>query len=634
MGEIGASFKVGLTKGLLGNADELKKVAQAIGEDLAASPLESLAESMKYFVDNADKIAAAAAAYLAFSSLAGKTHLGVAVSGAAVAGVATYGAMQGSDGGETSELQARRRRGDEPFPWFSSGAAKPPAPPAYLDKILRAIPQATVSPAGPNIDPRVTAVTSGVAKNISNLPVTDTLAPAPQIAGELTKQRAELAELAGSINPITPDALASIARARAHIADIDHRLGQIQGVEFKAQAHDLAASISLAEKQLELVGQEGTARAETLAQIASINAERSAGVGFTEEQIAALAAEYARMEAIAEKTEEITEMESLRASFADGTPREQELEHLEMINELLAGGTLSMQEQNAALAEQQERLLALGELGFFETMGYQLSQLIIQTKELGQAIGTVIVAGIDNMIGGLSTAIANARSLNDAFAGAVKTMLAGIIEIGIKWALGHALRLVGIKVETGAKMASIATIEAGSIAATIKSSVVSTIEAGKQFIAWLPAAVTASIGTIGGALAFGAAAIALITSLKDGGMVYGPGSGRSDSVPAMLSAGEYVMPAAMTSRYKAELDMMRAGGFDALEAIPGLRAGGLLAAPRGGGDAESDLWDDDEQSARIENIIELNGDEILRQINETSIARHGFGFTQRRPSAA
>ncbi|MCR5440260.1 MAG: tape measure protein [Selenomonas sp.] len=54
-----------------------------------------------------------------------------------------------------------------------------------------------------------------------------------------------------------------------------------------------------------------------------------------------------------------------------------------------------------------------------------------------------------------------------------------------------------------------------------------------------------------------------------GGYVSGPGTGKSDSIPAMLSNGEYVMTAAATKKYGAILDQMNAGRY----------AGGGLVVP-------------------------------------------------------
>lgn len=48
--------------------------------------------------------------------------------------------------------------------------------------------------------------------------------------------------------------------------------------------------------------------------------------------------------------------------------------------------------------------------------------------------------------------------------------------------------------------------------------------------------------------------------LASGGPVYGPGSGTSDSVPAFLSAGEFVVNAAAAKEHRALLEMVNSGG--------------------------------------------------------------------------
>lgn len=51
-----------------------------------------------------------------------------------------------------------------------------------------------------------------------------------------------------------------------------------------------------------------------------------------------------------------------------------------------------------------------------------------------------------------------------------------------------------------------------------------------------------------------------VGGMATGGMVYGPGSGTSDSVPTMLSAGEFVVNAAATRDHRALLEMINGGG--------------------------------------------------------------------------
>lgn len=65
-----------------------------------------------------------------------------------------------------------------------------------------------------------------------------------------------------------------------------------------------------------------------------------------------------------------------------------------------------------------------------------------------------------------------------------------------------------------------------------------------------------------------------------GGRIAGPGSGTSDSIPTMLSNGEYVVRASMAKRYGALLEAINSGRFH----LPHFATGGSVgAAPSGGG---------------------------------------------------
>lgn len=75
-----------------------------------------------------------------------------------------------------------------------------------------------------------------------------------------------------------------------------------------------------------------------------------------------------------------------------------------------------------------------------------------------------------------------------------------------------------------------------------------------------------NIPLIAGALAQGVSILGNLQSIAavgfaTGGYVSGPGTGTSDSIPARLSNGEYVMPARQTRQYRNELAAMRAGSY-------------------------------------------------------------------------
>jgi TP901 family phage tail tape measure protein len=87
--------------------------------------------------------------------------------------------------------------------------------------------------------------------------------------------------------------------------------------------------------------------------------------------------------------------------------------------------------------------------------------------------------------------------------------------------------------------------------------------------------------------------------LAAGGYVTGPGSGTSDSVPAMLSNGEFVVRAAATRRYRAQLEHMNRyadGGI--------VRAGSIAPPPVSVNVAGTDTWQLQVEMRRTRQAIE------------------------------
>ncbi|MGR3991663.1 phage tail length tape measure family protein [Pseudomonas sp. 1121_17] len=109
-----------------------------------------------------------------------------------------------------------------------------------------------------------------------------------------------------------------------------------------------------------------------------------------------------------------------------------------------------------------------------------------------------------------------------------------------------------------AKVAADGVVTASSLAATATTTAAQTAAAGTTLAAWLPAALVASIGSFGAAAVVGGgallAAFALIKGFSTGGYVSGSGTGTSDSIPARLSNGEFVVNAKATSRNRELLE--------------------------------------------------------------------------------
>jgi hypothetical protein len=65
-------------------------------------------------------------------------------------------------------------------------------------------------------------------------------------------------------------------------------------------------------------------------------------------------------------------------------------------------------------------------------------------------------------------------------------------------------------------------------------------------------------------------------SEAEGGYIQGPGTGTSDSIPARLSNGEFVMPAAKTKLFRPVLEQMRSGTTSVFDKAPKYHTGGIV----------------------------------------------------------
>jgi len=82
----------------------------------------------------------------------------------------------------------------------------------------------------------------------------------------------------------------------------------------------------------------------------------------------------------------------------------------------------------------------------------------------------------------------------------------------------------------------------------------------------------------GGASATGTGSLGLPMPFADGGMIFGAGGPRDDKIPMWGSAGEYMVNARATAKYKPLLDRINYGGD-----IPGFANGGMVGGGKGGG---------------------------------------------------
>lgn len=131
-------------------------------------------------------------------------------------------------------------------------------------------------------------------------------------------------------------------------------------------------------------------------------------------------------------------------------------------------------------------------------------------------------------------------------------------------------------------------------------------------------------GLLGGGGGFAAASAVPAVWAASGGYVSGPGTGTSDSIPARLSDGEYVVNARATRRHRGLLEAINSGA-----AMPGFAAGGLVGSiPRmpgipklevRGGDAEARVVINDQRRAGSPDIARerRRGDDGMEEIRLT-----------------
>ncbi len=231
-----------------------------------------------------------------------------------------------------------------------------------------------------------------------------------------------------------------------------------------------------------------------------------------------------------------------------------------LINQLQAGQTaftdFSAKMGSAAIGLAQFKVSA-GDASFLDGFTASLSGLM-QGYE-GFANGaTDLFSGFfasftDGFANSIGQAVVGAEDLDEALKNvaqqAIAGLISGFIKLGIQYATNAAL---------AATFGTAITATTAGLAATTAA-------------AWAPAAALASLASFGANAAPAAAALttttglatglAMVPGFANGGYISGAGTGTSDSIPARLSNGEYVMPARQTRQYRNELAAMRAGSY-------------------------------------------------------------------------
>lgn len=237
-------------------------------------------------------------------------------------------------------------------------------------------------------------------------------------------------------------------------------------------------------------------------------------------------------------------------------PREELLAKQAALNALMEQGSITTKQFNDQLLQlrlaQSELAISQGEGSFVDGFLVGIEQMLEAVRNFESEAGMLFADFTTSVVDGFAEAAANAIVFGESFEDAIGNvarraladLLAGLIKMGIQFVLNAALG------ETlGATATATGVAQAGTLA---------TAYAAPAALASLASyganAVPAQAG-IASTVAL-TQALAALPGFADGGMVSGAGGPRSDSIPAMLSNGEFVVNARSTARFRPMLEQI------------------------------------------------------------------------------
>ncbi|WP_254436658.1 phage tail length tape measure family protein [Pseudomonas asiatica] len=218
----------------------------------------------------------------------------------------------------------------------------------------------------------------------------------------------------------------------------------------------------------------------------------------------------------------------------------------------------NFQTSAANVAGQSQALFSGAFSSIQSSVGGAFQAMTLEGQTFGESVTNVtrsLVGSVVNSLGQMAAQWAVNQAMQVAFGQTSAAVAAQqIAQVGAV----TAAETSGAAAVATAKVAADGVATASSIAATTATTTAQTAAAATTASAWLPAALVASIGSFGAAAVVGGtallAAFALIKGFATGGYVSGPGSGTSDSIPARLSNGEFVVNAKATARNRELLE--------------------------------------------------------------------------------
>lgn len=292
------------------------------------------------------------------------------------------------------------------------------------------------------------------------------------------------------------------------------------------------------------------------------------------------------------------------AGYADAESRAMQMLALENAALVVAEEKVKAREDDAKAAEQvidameREKALYLDALDFRREVArlagdeatlreIEITRRTAEIRALNEQLSEVEARAQASAESGLLDAAAAYGNARDTFVTAFRDGIMALAEgdlAGFAASLGqqfadHALTQLGEQLFDqmfgSFNAAAEGATQGASMAATVGPAIAT---AGATAAAAMAAAITTAGATAAAAMAAAVAGgkVLGIAGLASGGMVRGPGSPTSDSIPAMLSNGEFVVRAAAVQKHRGLLEAINRG------MLPAFARGGLVATNEAG----------------------------------------------------
>lgn len=207
--------------------------------------------------------------------------------------------------------------------------------------------------------------------------------------------------------------------------------------------------------------------------------------------------------------------------------------------------TAMMEEKDAITGESYATILA-NEQALNDMRQIWHEQMMLNAMEWGEYMNLTLAQVQDQLVNGiaqgLTQCIVYGKNFRDIMNNLANNVLSTVLQAVLQKAIGSLMTMIGLgKTKTTQEVASAAKEKAAQAAksGTLAANATAALIAANPWAA--PAAAGIVAGQMGAARAAGSV-------FKDGGFVTGPGTGTSDSIPAMLSNGEFVINAAAVQR--------------------------------------------------------------------------------------